>query len=656
MEFKVLYVDADKRSFKTENISNPNLLGIIDLGLKIHMDMKSYEADALSPKNPLVMGIGPFAGGAVIGSHRIVAVFKSPVSRGLHVSEMGGAAYSFYRTGLDAIVLTGYSSDPLLITVTGKEDGNVDISIEPIGTENLWKVYSGYKGLTGTKALTKYLVDSKRDLILKNKGRVIVIGPGAYRTRFAGIFSYVLDDRTAELTEVSDSASRGGGGSVMAQAHNVAAIIVGGKYRRPNPHLSDVKALNSLSNATFKKPYTAALMEKTVKYRFDPNMKTGGTFGVNYPHYKELVPTLNYNSVYLSRAVRLQVHDEVMNHYWKPFEDEVFDGGKLMPTTNKNCGEPCPVVCKKIYKGVKLDYEPAHGVGPFSGITDVDESAKLVDFLDNIGLDSIEAGHMIGWIFDLITRGLLRPEEVGLDEEPVMDPERLGPEASKRNARLARKVLELLVSDSPPKVLALIASHGLRVAAKELDSVFADRVAKAGLRFEDLMVYGAFGSDGYFTPNFYWSPGVVAPLYVLGKYWTDYSPSFREPEDYAQVALRRAVYEYAVANAGFCRFHRGWAEEMLGDLYKEMYGIDVDIYAHGLKIYKAIAEYQRLSKAEPMLWESRKVMDVVASIAVESGAKGWEDAMYHREKLVGWWNRFHAKLEEELAKVPAAEL
>ena len=650
MEFNVMYIDADKHSFRTEKVRDPETLGIVDLGVKIHFDMKSYEVDPLDPRNPLVLGIGPFAGGSVVGSHRIVAIFKSPVSRGLHVSEMGGAAYSFFRTGLDAIVILGKSSRPLAIDIIGRPDGSQDVGFWEIDEAELRKIYSGYQGLAGTKALTKYVVDRKRELILKNKGRVIVVGPGAFKTRFAGIFSYVLDDRTAELTEVSDSASRGGGGSVMAQAHNVVAITVGGQYKRPNPKLSSVQLLNSISMATFKKPYTVAMTEKTVKYRFDPSMGTGGTFGVNYPHYKDLVPTLNYNSVYMNRAVRIAIHNEIMSHYWQPFQNEVFDGGKLIPGTSKNCGEPCPVVCKKIYKKVKLDYEPAHGMGPFAGITDVNESARLVDLVDNLGLDAIEAGHFVGWIFDLIDRGLLRPEEVGIESRPIMEPDALGPEASKRNAGLAEKILLNLVSDSPPKVLSIVASLGLRAAAKELDKIFGDRVKEVGLKFEDLLVYGAFGNEGYFTPNFYWSPGVVAPLFVLGKYWTDYSPSFREPEDYAAVALKRAVYEYLVANAGFCRFHRGWAEEMLQAMYREMLGEDVDLYRHGLKMYSLIAEYQKRSGAEPTLWESKKVMDMIATIATESGAKGWEDAMYHREKIVEWWNRFYRKLEEELSK------
>ncbi|MHA1834395.1 MAG: hypothetical protein ACTSV7_10415 [Candidatus Baldrarchaeia archaeon] len=43
---------------------------------------------------------------------------------------------------------------------------------------------------------------------------------------------------------------------------------------------------------------------------------------------------------------------------------------------------------------------------------------------------------------------------------------------------------------------------------------------------------------------------MVAPLYVLGKYWTYYANVFSDSELFASVALDRAVKEYAMDNAG----------------------------------------------------------------------------------------------------------
>ncbi|AFZ71014.1 aldehyde:ferredoxin oxidoreductase [Caldisphaera lagunensis DSM 15908] len=648
MKFRSLHVDVSKDSYNYNEEDDEDILGIIDYGIKVHIKNKSYSIDPLDPSNPMVFGIGPFAGGIVIGSHRIVFIFKSPVSMGIHVSELGGAGFAFFRTGLDGVVIEGKSKDPSIITIYSGDKGDY-VKIEHIKEEELNNIYNNYEGYKGTRALTQYIILKDKENIIKNRARVIVVGPSAFKTRFAGIFSYVLDEHNAKITSVSDSASRGGGGTVLAKGHNVVGIVVGGTLRRNNPNLGNIKIMNEISQNIYKKQYMPTLLDKTVKYRFDPNMKTGGTFGVNYVHYKELVPYLGYNNIYYSRGVRLILHDKIIENYWKPFQENVFDGGKLTDAS-KNCGEPCSVSCKKIYKGTKIDYEPAHGVGPISGIITMDESANLVNLLDDLGLDAIEAGHLISWIFDLIDKGLLNPEEVGLDDYPVFDPERLSKETSIKNANLARKLIEYIVFDENNKILKIISERGLRAAAKEFDDIYKERVSKIGIKYEDLLVYAPFGKEGYMTPNYYWSPGVLAPMYVLGKYWTDYSPSFKEPEDYASLSLKRAIFEYIVANAGFCRFHRGWAEELMSYMYKEMLNVNKDLYSHGLKMYKMIADYQLRSGAEPEYWESKKVMDIVASLAAETGITGWEDTMYHREKLKNWWERFYNKLNQELNK------
>jgi glyceraldehyde-3-phosphate ferredoxin oxidoreductase (EC 1.2.7.6) len=99
-------------------------------------------------------------------------------------------------------------------------------------------------------------------------------------------------------------------------------------------------------------------------------------------------------------------------------------------------------------------------------------------------------------------------------------------------------------------VVEEVARLGIRKAAKALEAKYADRVAKVGVRFRDLAVYVAYGDEGYMTPNFYWAPGMVAPMYVQGKYWTNYNPTFMPPEEFAKTAYDRAVMESLVEDAG----------------------------------------------------------------------------------------------------------
>jgi len=116
---------------------------------------------------------------------------------------------------------------------------------------------------------------------------------------------------------------------------------------------------------------------------------------------------------------------------------------------------------------------------------------------------------------------------------------------------------------------------------------------KVGKSFRDLVVYVAYGSNGYMTPNLYWAPGMVAPMYVLGRYWTNYTPTFMSPEDFAKSSLDRAIMEAMIDDAGLCRFHRGWAEPVLDKLYAEITGMQPN-----KDLYREFAEYSIRANAK----------------------------------------------------------
>ena len=647
--YRALFIDVSSGSSRIEEFSAPEVLGPIDLGVKLHLERyESWRHPVFSERNVVVIGKGVFAGGKLFGAHRLIAVFRSPETRGLHVSALGGAAYKFMRSGIDAMVIEGRSEKPAVLLIEGGEEGRVSVRIEHIEPDELEKIYGGYQGKVGVYALTKYLADKYWDFVSRNNARILAIGPAALKTIGGAIFSIDIDVRRRDLAYgAEDSASRGGGGSVLYQAHGVAAIIIGGRFEpiKRNPRLGDLNLVNEISRKALGKNYVQAMVGATVKYRYDESMGTGGTFGVNYPHYKDLVPIFAYDMMYMPKELRMKLHEMIMEHFWKPFNEEVFVRAKSWYT----CGEPCPVACKKVWRGKKVDYEPFNGLGPMIGVFKLDKAAELVDLVDALGLDAIELGHVISWLMEAVWKGLLEPEELGLDKKPFFDPKNYRVEYSDTNAEIARRLIEGLVRKDN-EILRLIAEKGLRVAAKELDKRFEDRVKKLGIRFEDLVVYAAFGDEGYMTPNYYWTPGMVAPLFILGRYWTNYSPTFMEPEDFAKSAVGRALKEYLVDNAGICRFHRRWAEKMLPLLYKEMWGVDVDLDAHAREMYRRIAEYDRRAGAEPRFWESMKARDVVVSIASEIKSAEWVERFSKdpwgaaRE----WWNRFYAKVKEIL--------
>ncbi len=630
--YRVLFVDVEKRNWEIKEYYLPPYLGVVDIGVRIHLEeLESWKYDIWSPENGVFLGTGPFAGGKIFGTHRIVAIFRSPQSYGLHVSEMGGAGYKFIGCGVHAVVITGKSPVPLLIFIEGRD--KTEVRLEEIEKEKLSEIFKK----DGAYGLTSWLVEEYNDFFKRNNARSIVVGPGAFSTRLGSLISIDVNPSKKELiTGSEDFAGRGGGGSVLAQAHNVVAIIAGGhiKPELPRTFLS-IKSFNDYFKSITGRDFISAVTSATIKYRFNPKIGTGGTFGSNYPHYKEWLLNFGYNSIYLKRNFRKRIAEITLEKYWKPFKEKVSDKSK----TWKTCGEPCPVACKKLWKNKKVDYEPFHGVGPLIGVFDLDVACKIVDFIDKTGIDAIEAGHIVIFILEAINKGLLNPEEVGISKLPNMDPFMLNTKKWNTNGEIALEILKNLIEKNT-EIMKFIAELGLREAIQRLNIKYEDRIERIGVSFSDIAVYQPYGEKGYMTPNFYWTPGFILPIYITGKYWTEYSLSFASPEEFAGMVYERAIKELSISNAGFCRFHRGWAETFLESIYR-LIGIE-DIEEKVKDIYKNIAIYNIKAKASPKPLEGEKSIDIFCNLAEELNVQTWADR-FTKDKIWAyqeWFERF----------------
>ncbi len=636
LDYKVLRIDVNTGNWTIELYKTPEVLGPIDAGIVIHEKLQSWNKDVFDPSNAVVIGAGIFAGSKLFGTHRLVAIFRSPESKGLHISAMGGAAYRFIGCGVHAISIEGRSEKPAIIIVKGGSQGVEGVELKYMEYEELEKVYNGYKGKIGAYALIEHILDVYRDVIATLKARPIVVGPASWKTIYGALISIDVNFNKMSIAEGSeDFAARGGIGSVLAQAHNVVAIIAGGGYKPQLPiEFTDAVKLFNLLAPLLGKNYVSSVNEATIKYRFDSKIGAGGTFGVNYPHYREFLPIFNYNSIYISRLLRKRIIDILLENFWKPFKVGISN-----PKTWTTCGEPCPAACKKVWLGKKTDYEPFNGLGPMIGVMKIELTARLVDLADQLGFDAITIGHVVAWLLEAVYRGLLMPEELGLNHKPALDPMLMNVDEWAKNAELAEKILYNLIH-GPSNVLKIVATRGVRAASKYLDEVYAERVRKTGMKFEDLIVYQPYGDEGYMTPNYYWTPGLLLPIPVTGKYWTNYTSTFTEPEEFAKTVVVRIIKEYAIENAGLCRFHRGWAEKILNKLYGLM-GIEVDIDHHSKEMYRKIAEYNIKAGAKPRLLESTRAKDVIVSLAYEFNIAEWSKKFSesYDEALKEWINR-----------------
>ncbi len=643
-KYRVLFIDVAKKRSWVEDYDIEDVMGPIELGVKLHLERyASWKKPVYDPDNALVIGTGLLAGSKLYGGHRLVAVFRSPLTRGLHVAAMGGAAYQF-NINADALVIEGKSSKPLIIKIYDPGDGNIGVEFHEISETEVINIWREYKGLKGIYALQEYLSERFKEFYEETNGRSILTGPAAKYTSLGALASITLVKGKIDWGS-EEYAARGGPGSVLYRAHGVVAIVYGGKYDRSKrfpPELVDTSRINKLFTEIAGKPYITMVIEAGTKYRFNPKLNTGGTLGGNYPSLKIYTPMFNWNMIYLPVELREKLHELIMKHIWEPFNKEAIETKSW-----KTCGEPCPIACKKVRLGkYKSDYEPYEGFGPFIGVFDIHEAQKAVELADAYGFDAIEAGQVVGFLFDALEKGLLRPEELGLARKPVFDPHEFKLEDSRINAELAVQILESLAWGKNP-LLKLIGEKGLRSAAKILDILYEDRVRSIGTRFSDLLVYASFGEEGHITPNYYWTPGMIAPLPVLGRYWTLYKGTFLDPEQYAEKSFTRALKEMWSDNGGFCRFHRGWLEKTLDKILEEFYGIK-NLDERYKTVYRKIMEYQDLANAKPTFWESKKIIDYLANAAKEYGNEEWASrfAINKEKAAYEWWSRFYKKLNE----------
>ena len=568
-------------------------------------------------------GEGLLAGSSIPGSRRLVFCSWSSQWDGFYVSSMGGAAYTFHGVGVNYVALRGMAHEPSVVLLNHKA-GEVQVRIEPVNVEPLWAGYASPDGrpLIGFYALQQALFDRYAGEYTKGNLRICAVGPAAKYTREGAIGSSPL--RGGAFTAVVDWAGRGGLGSRLLQRHNIVGIVFGGEW--DDPDLRDSAEIDSYFLEHFGKKTIQADMAVTEKYRYVPEFETGGTFGVNMRDLNERILSFNYTSIYQPVDSRLRQHENfILEHYLKQFNEETIKTKKF-----QHCGEPCPVVCKKLYGPYKKDYEPYHVLGPQVGIFDQRAAELLNDFVDAMGFDSIQSGGTVAWIMELVRDGLIEPVEFGLPPADEMcfdwvdDSSHFDVVAdSMRNAQYAMSVVQAILFE--PK--ADVFRKSIRVAAKELDKGY-------GIRSIDRAVFISHGDEGCMVPNQYWVPGMLSPMPIMGKYFVHYGVEFMTPEALGRKNVERMTYELFSENSGICRFHRKWSETITDEILRAHYqGLDADYKAHQFQLAREIFE-----REAPKIgyWESERVIDMLMGYLQQ-----WESDGLRTTELMDWLKRFH---------------
>jgi glyceraldehyde-3-phosphate dehydrogenase (ferredoxin) len=348
----------------------------------------------------------------------------------------------------------------------------------------------------------------------------------------------------------------------------------------------------------------------------------------------------NYNTIYMTEAERLELHQKfVVEHYLRQFNEETIATKEF-----HTCGEPCAAVCKKTRGEYKKDYEPYQTLGPLCGIFDQRAAERLNHHADALGFDGISAGGVLAWLMECLSKGLLSSTELGVQGQPVFTPQAFRVQTdSATNADLGVQLLD-----------AIIARRGI-LNLEEGARKFGRRLARdRGKAVLDPFVYSGYARQGWMVPNQYWTPGVLSPMAIMGKYYMYYGNDFVPPRTLGRMNAERFRCELIMDNLGMCRFHRQWAEEMLPEIFGSLYG-QKDKYLERL----AVTASRINSRNASVFWESERNADYVHTFLqrqrdVEGTARPelleWLDrfAKDKREAAYSYWYEVHKGIHESL--------
>jgi glyceraldehyde-3-phosphate dehydrogenase (ferredoxin) len=599
---KVLLLDAGTGYYKVSRYRVGDFFGPVDLGLHL--------AGRFSSLN---IGVGLLAGSIIPGSNRMVFTGSSPCWGGFYISSMGGAGLVFDNLGISMLSIVGTARTPSVLYLNRQHGEEIEAELEPVDVARVW---AGER--KGIYSLLDYVFERFASRY-KEAPRILVTGPAALATDFGGIASVPVEN--GKLTTVDTWAGRGGLGTKLLKEHGIAAVVYGGTVL--DEDFRDRKVADEWFLNRYQKKLAVKDLEATTKYRFDPKVDTGGTFGVNFATAGGGMLAFNYRSIYWEESERVELHRRlVLEHYLKQFNEET-----IRTRSQHTCGEPCAAVCKKLHAEFKKDYEPYQVMGPLSGIFDQRAAELLNHHADAMGFDAISAGGVLAWLLDCLDEGVLTPEELGVSGKPVFSPNDFKVvEDSMHNAELGVELLDGILEQRGPLNLA----QGARRRARRLARV-------RGRRVLDLFVHTGFARKGWMVPNQYWTPGVLAPMPIMGKYYQHYGQDFLPPRTLGRVNAERMRAELVLDTMGICRFHRAWAEDMLPDIFAALFG-----QKEALLAAVSITASRINSRNSSVFWEPERNIDLVASFLKRKQTVGGSTD----PELAEWVKRFEANKGE----------
>ena len=320
--------------------------------------------DPLAPDNPLIFSAGPFAGTNFSNANRTSVGCKSPLTGGVKEANAGGTfGVALGQLHLSGLTLHGASDDWVIIHL--RKDGGYSFDSA-----------AGFMGRGNfeTAALLHEKYGKKVSLAL--------CGPvGEYQGLLAGIAISDTDRRPSRL------AARGGVGAVLG-SKKVKAIVA---------DLNRMPQLHERKKVIAGVRYYAEKLGKD--QMIDSYKRFGTAMMADYTNHVGGLPVRNFSS---GRLVDTDVETMKMGGDFLR-EQNIARGG----VQEHACMPGCLIQCSNVYADAggneivsPVEYETLGLLGTNCGIKEPDDLARLNAIANDLGIDTIETGAMVGVLME----------------------------------------------------------------------------------------------------------------------------------------------------------------------------------------------------------------------------------------------------------------
>jgi aldehyde:ferredoxin oxidoreductase len=313
---------------------------------KILWDRLAPGIDPLSPENKLVFAAGPLTGLGVPNSGKLVVAAKSPLTGGYGDGNLGtSAGIQMRQAGYDAVIIEGKAEIPVVLHVKNKVAEFVD-------AKDFW-------------GLTSFDTENHLKNIYGRSAGVVSIGPGGENlVKFAVVIS-----------QEGRAGGRAGMGAVMG-SKNLKAIVFEGFDDIPVAYPQDLKELNA-----------AGYREIVTKPNFVFWKRQGTMSTVEWCQENSALPTFNYSEGVFEQAAKIGGFAM----------EKIKVGNRGCPSCNMTCGN---MVSNSNRSESEIDYENVVMLGSDIGLGNLKQVAALNRLADELGLDTISLGNVIGFAIE----------------------------------------------------------------------------------------------------------------------------------------------------------------------------------------------------------------------------------------------------------------